>query len=325
MSTQVQIRRDSAANLASVTPVAGEAGYDTTNKNLIVGDGSRVGGIPHPSYAHIQNQRFTFATSVGGTANAITIDLAEDLDAYAQGVVVEFEAASNNTGATTLNVSGLGVKTLKKISSGGLGDLSVNDLVSGVIYRAVYDGTYFQLINLAAQSGGRVLLETKTISGDSTIDFTSSMAGYSRYEIELIKVLPSTDNTELRMRCSTGGTFSSATAYVSAGVYKNGTNAQSNWDLTSSYLTLSASVNVGNSTNEIGVDSIISLSSPSSTGMKVFKHSTSYVNSSGNPHSHYGTLSLTASPFLASGIDGVRFYFSSGNLSSGTIKLYGIL
>lgn len=165
MSTQVQIRRDSAANLASVTPVAGEAGYDTTNKNLIVGDGSRVGGIPHPSYAHIQKQRFTFATSVGGTANAITIDLAEDLDAYAQGVAIEFEAASTNTGLVTVDVSGLGVKTLKRLAGGSLTDLSAGQIVSGGIYRIVYDGTYFQL---GSGGGGGIAITRQVFISSGT-------------------------------------------------------------------------------------------------------------------------------------------------------------
>jgi len=36
MSTQLQIRRDTAANIAASTPVAGEIWYDTTNKRLTV-------------------------------------------------------------------------------------------------------------------------------------------------------------------------------------------------------------------------------------------------------------------------------------------------
>ena len=46
-ANQVQIRRDTAGNLATSTPATGEVGYDTTNKRLVVGDGSTSGGIKH--------------------------------------------------------------------------------------------------------------------------------------------------------------------------------------------------------------------------------------------------------------------------------------
>jgi len=46
MAEQVQIRRATTAQLATVTPALAEAGYDITKKTLIVGDGATLGGIP---------------------------------------------------------------------------------------------------------------------------------------------------------------------------------------------------------------------------------------------------------------------------------------
>jgi hypothetical protein len=167
MSTQVQIRRDTATNLGSVTPVVGEAGYDTTNKNLLVGDGSRVGGIPHVSYAHDQTQRFRYGT-VGGTANAITLALNEDLDAYVEGVAVEFKASADNTGSVTIDVSGLGTKTIRKMSGGTLQNLSAGDIVNGSVYRLVYDGTYFQISSGLGGGGLVITRQVFTSSGTWT-------------------------------------------------------------------------------------------------------------------------------------------------------------
>jgi hypothetical protein len=184
-TTQLQIRRDSATNLASTTPVVGEIGYDTTNKNLLAGDGARAGGIPHVSYKHDQTQRFHYATAVGGTADAITITLAEPLDAYVAGVAIEFKATASNTGAATINVSSLGVKTLKKMSSGSLADLAAGDISSGGIYRLVYDGTYFQIITLSFDASSiptsyiTAGTAQATTSGNS-YEFTSLPSGIKR-------------------------------------------------------------------------------------------------------------------------------------------------
>lgn len=47
MSVQVQLRRDTAANIASAAAGAqGEAWIDTTNNRLVVNDGTTVGGFP---------------------------------------------------------------------------------------------------------------------------------------------------------------------------------------------------------------------------------------------------------------------------------------
>ena len=46
MSEQLQLRRGTAAQLASFTPQQGEPVVDTTNSRIVVGDGSTVGGNP---------------------------------------------------------------------------------------------------------------------------------------------------------------------------------------------------------------------------------------------------------------------------------------
>lgn len=181
MSTQVQIRRDSATNLASVTPVVGEAGYDTTNKNLLVGDGARVGGIPHTSYAHDQTQKFRYAAIGGGSAaDAIVLEMAEALDAYVEGTGIEFKAAADNTTSVTVNIDGLGTKTLKKASGGALSNLTAGDIKTGIIYRLVYDGTYFQL---GASGGASLVITRQVFTGSGT---WTKPAGLLYAEVEVV-------------------------------------------------------------------------------------------------------------------------------------------
>jgi len=197
MATQLQLRRDTAADLASATPVIGEAGYDITNKNLLIGDGSRSGGVPHTSYAHDQSQRFRYASAVGGTVDVITLALNEDLDAYAEGVAIEFRASGANTGAVTINVSGLGARDLRKYSNGSEADLEADDISSGQIIRAVYDGTNFQI---GSGGGGGGIISTITVTNSSTLNIPLP-TGYNSLKITGW-IVPISDGQDLRLRIS---------------------------------------------------------------------------------------------------------------------------
>lgn len=146
-ANQVQIRRDTAGNLATSTPALAELGMDTTNERIIIGNGSDTGGIPHVNYKDHINNTFSYAIA-GGTANAITVALAKSPLAYAGGFRVQFKATATNTGATTININGIGAKNLQKYTAGTLGALVAGDIVNGGIYEAVYDGTQFQLLTL---------------------------------------------------------------------------------------------------------------------------------------------------------------------------------
>ena len=152
MSTQRQVLRGTSAELGSVTPVEGEVGMNTTDKRIILGDGQRVGGIPHLSFTDAQNQTFTYAShGAGSTANAIELEYQEPTLVYVEGMVVEFKASASNTGAATVKLDALTAKNIKKVSGGSKVDLEAGDLSNGIVYRFVYDGTDFVM---TASSGG---------------------------------------------------------------------------------------------------------------------------------------------------------------------------
>lgn len=144
---QVQIRRDTAANLATATPVEAELGFDQTNKRLVIGDGTTAGGIPHVNYIDSRTGLFMRGT-VGGTGNAITLTLSPAATSYQNYMRIAFIATASNTGTVTINVNGLGTRTVQKLSSGSLVDLESGDLVSGVYYEAVYNGSIFQITTI---------------------------------------------------------------------------------------------------------------------------------------------------------------------------------
>lgn len=84
-----------------------------------------------------------YASTVGGTVDAITLTPSPAITTYSAGQEVLFIASGANTGATTVNVSGLGVKSITK---NGATALSAGDIASGAMVRIVYDGTRFQKI-----------------------------------------------------------------------------------------------------------------------------------------------------------------------------------
>jgi hypothetical protein len=68
------------------------------------------------------------------------------MTAYAQGDLYTFKAGGTNTGATTINVDSLGAKDVQFNGAACTG----GEIVSGLMYTVVYDGTQFQLMNAAS-------------------------------------------------------------------------------------------------------------------------------------------------------------------------------
>lgn len=172
-ATQVQIRRDTAANLAVTTPVEAELGYDQTNKRILIGDGSTAAGIPHVNYNDGRIGAFQRGT-VGGTANAITLTLSPAALSYQTGMEIWFLASGTNTGSTTIDIDGLGTRTIQKLKAGSLQNLEAGDLVSGVFYKTIYNGTNFQLTTLYSSglesvSQGNLNTSTGTFSTTTSI------------------------------------------------------------------------------------------------------------------------------------------------------------
>jgi hypothetical protein len=77
-----------------------------------------------------------------GAADAYVVALSPALTAYTAGHVVRFKATNANTGASTINVNGLGVKS---ITTTAIGALTENRILANGVYTLVYDGTQYQL------------------------------------------------------------------------------------------------------------------------------------------------------------------------------------
>lgn len=105
-----------------------------------------------------------------GTANTYVIAPVPAITAYAAGQRFSFKATNANTGTSTVNASGLGAKTIKKV--GGGSNLAANDILAGQIVDVEYDGTNMQMMSPVANipatdsfgdgSDGNVTISTPT-------------------------------------------------------------------------------------------------------------------------------------------------------------------
>ena len=102
-NVQVQVRADTATNLAAATPAAAELGVDSTRNRLAVGDGLTAGGFPHAKITDAQGYGFVanYALAASVSSNNLTLALktAAGSDASAaNSIFVPFRSATLATG-----------------------------------------------------------------------------------------------------------------------------------------------------------------------------------------------------------------------------------
>ncbi|MBF0284800.1 MAG: hypothetical protein HQL51_10125 [Magnetococcales bacterium] len=126
--------------------------------------------------------------SGGGSADAYTATPATAWTSYAAGnwIRVKIPATSDNTGAATLNVSGLGTQSIKLVSGG---DPAAGMIKSGAVHLFVHDGTHFQVMNPTVSSGG---LQSIWIPAAAMTPRTTNGAASGSVETTTHKVMLST-------------------------------------------------------------------------------------------------------------------------------------
>lgn len=91
-------------------------------------------------------------TGTGVGTNSITVAASPNGFALTTGYKIIFSAAGGNTAATTLNVSGTGVKNLFRTTPVGIVAMVGGEISGGQIVEAVYDGTEYQMTSTPALS-----------------------------------------------------------------------------------------------------------------------------------------------------------------------------
>jgi hypothetical protein len=170
-------------------------------------------------------------------------------------------------------------------------------------------------LSATAQNGASmVLLSTITASNSATVSFESNInSTYDMYQIIAENIYPSTGPVSLYVQLKIAG------AYQTSGYYFRGYSS-------ANYAESSvAQLNIANgSFNQTVTDNsgtmIMYIPFPAATtNLKSIITSTYPTGVSGYPTTGVGTTSSGTGA-----LTGVKIYFSSGNISTGTFRLYGI-
>lgn len=130
-------------------------GFKTENNNLIIGSGQGLSIVDnqqtHKAVAHYAAVGDFYGDS--GTANTYVLSVSGSQVApptYANGMRIRFVAGNSNTGPSTVNVAGLGVKNFVDDLTGAA--LDGNVILAGSKTSAYYDGTDFRVTGVVGQA-----------------------------------------------------------------------------------------------------------------------------------------------------------------------------
>jgi hypothetical protein len=183
------------------------------------------------------------------------------------------------------------------------------------------------------QMQGRVLIQEQIISSPvASVDFTRGItSAFNKYDFDFLDVKPATDDAFFYCRVSSNaGTSydSGASDYNQAGsgVWSNAsftTSAISAQNTSQGFMsTASAAIGVSSAANEAGYCGTLSMYNPSNTSrFKQFIGTGGYNLASDNFNIYVQTSFVRKS---SSAINAIRFFFSTGNVASGLIRLYGV-
>jgi hypothetical protein len=162
----------------------------------------------------------------------------------------------------------------------------------------------------------RVLLATLTASSSAALSYAGGFSGFHELEIVFENVLPATNAVQFRLRVRSGGSFQT-TSYLCSGARPDigGNVAYSS----TTFIALTGSTNLSNSGAGLS-GAARGYNVSSSSVAKIFTVLTHHVASGNSPANVVGGGFWNST----AAIDGLEFSMSSGNIASGTIKIYGL-
>ena len=181
--------------------------------------------------------------------------------------------------------------------------------------------------------GAQVLIKTITASNATTVSFVHGASSvvldstYPIYKFEFINMHPITNNVQFLVNFRDGGTAYDATkttTFFAAAHGEDNADAEIGYvagdDLANGTGFQELTRGTGNGNDECGSGEMFLFNPSSTTFVKHFIARTiDYNNNAQANEAHMaGYCNVTAA------IDGVQFKYSSGNIDSGKIKLYGI-
>ena len=186
------------------------------------------------------------------------------------------------------------------------------------------DGTAVVATTPAAP--GWTLISTTTASASATVDITGLTSIYEAFVIVVTDLIPQTDTTSLQLRTSTdgGSTYDAGASNYrwvafpghEAGSNRTGSAGDTEIEICGS----DAGYHVGNDVGE-SLNAEIWISNPLGTAVyKKIRWHADYLQPSGQMTTCMGSGCRVAT----ADVDAIRFLMSSGNITSGKFRLYGV-
>ena len=146
--------------------------YDTLDSSI----GNSKFSLNRATAGATMNGPINYAEASG--TNTYVVTLGNAINAYAAGMMVSFKAVNGNTGASTINVNGLGAKNIKK---NVIDEIVSGDIQTGQIVSVLYDGTNFQIISGSGSDGGnRLPVYSRTTLGVDSASVTIGIVGFDK-------------------------------------------------------------------------------------------------------------------------------------------------
>lgn len=273
-----------------------------------------VFGCSQPSFADLtsslacsQHPALTgdVTTSAGScattiSANAVTNAKMATMNAW----TMKVNNSSSSATPTDVTIDGLTVKSTPTTSD----EVPIWDAASSSMKKA----TLAAVASLATAGTTPILLQTLTPSAQASIATSISWSGYSSIEIHFMNVIPVTNNSNLLLQYVTGGGTQSS-SYTSQILVAATTTVTGAAGPTSS---IDIAPSVPNTASQ-GTSGTVRIYNIASAANKI---------TSGTVTMSSGEIGLVGGIWTGgtAALTGAVFSFSSGNISSGTIEIWGI-
>lgn len=250
------------------------------------------------------------------TSDVTTNDVSTTKHGFAPKAPNDATKFLDGTGAWTVP-AGSGGGALDDLTDVTITSPSTNDVLK-------YNGSAWVNGTVAGSTGALVLLEQHTASGSASLDFTSwYSASYDVYQIQIVGVVPATATVSIRIQVSTDG----GATYITTSSYKwsrsfepivGGGTSGTSANQTTVGFPLWETDHTNTATN--GIVGSGTLYAPGSTSLyKNFIWDVIGSTSSITYHIKWAGVYQSTSA-----VNAFRVIASSGNLASGTVRVYGI-
>lgn len=288
--------------------------------------------------------QLSWGTASGGTGITAVVDdaaprLGGDLDVNAKKITSATNGdviiQPNGTGAILIGGNATQPAELRFMEASGngtnyVGFKSSSSLTANKIWTLpTADGSANQVLKTdgsgtlgwVTAGGAFTLISSATASSSASLSFTS-LGDYSAIKFIIVDMLPATDGVYLDMYLSTNNGSTWATGYTSAN-YGRKTNTGAVGEGGSSISTIRFCLTAetqGNVANNEVFCGEVNLHNPASSIYKTVTAKYVYMNTSTVPI----CLDMGSLYPSATAVNAVKFQYSSGNIASGSIYVYGV-